>query len=234
MTQPWFMVDIPLMDYQDALDLQYALVQAKHSGILAPHVILLLEHPPVFTFGRRGGKEHLLVKEDFLERRGIKTFQVERGGYVTYHGPGQLVIYPIVDLKQIGWRVVDFVEALERVVIHLTADWGIQSERNPLNRGVWIGNRKLANIGLAVRHWITFHGVAVNVNPSLEPFTWMNPCGLKGIQITSLARELGQPISLDLVRERLKRHLKTQLGIEPVETSLAVVKKKVRRVFSLP
>jgi lipoyl(octanoyl) transferase len=215
----WLVVDIPLMDYEAALDLQHRIVHAKHGGRLPHEVILVLAHPPVFTFGRRGGEEHLLVDASFLKKKGIGTHRVERGGYVTYHGPGQVVMYPIVDLNRSGWRVVDFVSSLEEVGIRLAADWGIEAGRNPLNRGVWVANRKLAYIGIAVRHWITFHGMAVNVDLSLEPFGWMNPCGLEGVRATSLAEASGMRVSTREARKRIVNHLKTQLGITPVEAT---------------
>lgn len=226
--QPWLMIDIPRMDYEKALDLQHALVDAKYRGGAKHNLVLMLEHPPVFTFGRRGGREFLLKDDAFLRAHGITSFQVERGGLVTYHGPGQLVIYPIINLRETGWGVMDLVQALEDMVIRLTADWGIYCERNPLNRGVWVGNRKLASIGLAIRHWITFHGMSININPSLEPFTWMHPCGLAGIQATSMARELGYDVSMVKVREAVKAHLKTAWALELMEGSLEGVMEMIR------
>ena len=222
--RPWLVVDIPLMAYKEALDLQHLLVHAKHTGTLSHDIILILEHPPVFTFGSRGGEEHLLVEKAFLKEKGIETHRVERGGDITYHGPGQVVVYPIVDLNRVHWGVVDLVSSLEEVGTRVAADWAIEAERNPLNRGVWVGNRKLAYIGIAVRHWITFHGMAVNVNLSLEPFKWMHPCGLTGIDTTSLSQETGYSISTDPVREGLKRHLKRRLGIELVEKGVDAIK----------
>lgn len=227
--RPWLVVDIPLMAYREALDLQHRLVHAKHTGALTHDVILILEHLPVFTFGRRGGEEHLLVEPSFLKEKGIETLRVERGGYITYHGPGQVVIYPIVDLNRVQWGVVDLVSSLEAVGIRVAADWGIRAERNPVNRGVWVGNRKLAYIGIAVRHWITFHGMAVNVDLSLEPFNWMNPCGLPNIGVTSLSRELGYDVPMGRAREGLKTYLASQLHIDLVETSLGAVNPPISR-----
>ena len=197
---------------------------ARKDNILDTDVVLLLEHPPVFTLGRRGGLENLTVAEDVLKDRGIPVIQVERGGNITFHGPGQLVIYPIVDLKSARLGVVDYVEMLEEVVIRVTGDWGITGERNSLNRGVWVGNRKLASVGVAVRRGISFHGVALNVNLSIEPFTWINPCGLKGIGVTSLKKEFGDSIPMDRVRKAVKHHWEDVFGVELVMTEIEELK----------
>ncbi|MDZ7700286.1 MAG: lipoyl(octanoyl) transferase LipB [Deltaproteobacteria bacterium] len=226
--RPWLVVDIPLMGYIEALDLQHRLVHARHTGALQHDVILILEHPPVFTLGRRGGDEHLLVDPSFLKDRGIETHRVERGGYITYHGPGQVVVYPIVDLNRVEWGVVDWVSSLEEVGIRVAADWGITAERRSLNRGVWVENRKLAYIGIAVRHWITFHGMAINVDLSLEPFEWMNPCGLQGVQATSLARELNVRVPVHRVRQQLMEHLKKECRMDILVTSLQEVEERSR------
>ncbi len=228
--RPWLVVDIPLMGYREALDLQRRIVHARHTGALQQDVILILEHPPVFTLGRRGGEEHLLVDKSFLKNKGIEIHRVERGGYITYHGPGQVVVYPIVDLNRVHWGVVDWVSSLEEVGIRVAADWGITAERRSLNRGVWVENRKLAYIGIAVRHWIAFHGMAINVNLSLEPFEWMNPCGLEGVSATSLAEASGVAVFAQEVRERIVYHLKTQLRKMPEETTLSEIASKLRDV----
>ena len=216
----WHCIELPQTEYRAACKLQTDLVAARKDNILDTDVVLLVEHPPVFTLGRRGGLENLTVSEDFLKDRGIPIIQVERGGDITFHGPGQLVIYPIVDLKSARLGVVDYVEMLEEVVIRVVADWGITGERNLLNRGMWVGNRKLASVGVAVRRGISFHGVALNVNLSLDPFTWINPCGLKGIGVTSLEKELGGSLSMDPVRKAVKRHGEDVFGVELVTTEI--------------
>jgi lipoate-protein ligase B len=217
---PWFWVDIPSMDYQDALELQRALVNAKITGALSRDVVLLLEHPHVFTVGRRGSRENLLAAEDFLESRKIRVMHVERGGDITYHGPGQLVVYPIIDLKGIRWRVTDFVQASEDVMIRAVAEWGIAAGRNSMNRGVWVGNAKIGNVGIAVRKGISFHGFALNVNVSTEPFGWINPCGLKEIQVASMEQVLAGEIPIDQVRQVVVRHIQEVFGVELQKVSL--------------
>lgn len=215
-----YCVELPQIAYRDAWTLQTDLVTARWERRLDTDVILLLEHLPVFTLGRRGGMGNLTVSEDVLTNRGIPVIQVERGGDITFHGPGQLVIYPIIDLTSARLGVVDYVGMLEEVVIRVAADWGIAAGRNPLNRGVWVGNSKLGSIGIAVRRGISFHGVAINVNLSLDPFTWINPCGLKGIGITSMENELGQRVSMDEVRQNVKHHLGQIFGVELVITDI--------------
>lgn len=213
-------VDLDRIGYQDAWTLQTELVAARWEKRLGTDVVLLLEHPPVFTLGRRGGRENLTVSEEMLTDRGIPVIQAERGGDITFHGPGQLVMYPIMDLTSVRVGVVEYVEMLEEVVIRVAQNWGITAGRNPLNRGVWIGNSKLASIGIAVRHGISFHGIALNVNLSLDPFSWINPCGLKGIGITSMEKELGRSLSMEDVRQNLKHHLEEIFGIKLIMTKI--------------
>ena len=219
-TKKWRCIELPQTAYRAAWKLQTDLVTARRENIVDTDVVLLLEHPPVFTLGRRGGLENLTVAEDVLKDRGIPIIQVERGGNITFHGPGQLVIYPIVDLKSARLGVADYVEMLEEVVIRVAADWGITGKRNPLNRGVWVRNRKLASVGVAVRRGISFHGVALNVNLSLDPFTWINPCGLKGIGVTSLEMEFKRRVPMGPVRKAVKRHLKDVFGVDLVKTEI--------------
>jgi len=207
------------MEYREAWDLQGNLVAARKDGVIDRDVVLLLEHPPVFTLGRRGGLDNLTVPEGFLEKSGIPVIHVERGGNITFHGPGQFVMYPILDLRAGGLRVLDYVENLEAVMIRTAGDWGIRAERNPLNRGIWVGNNKLGSIGIAVRRGISFHGMAFNVNLSLDPFGWINPCGLQGVGVTSMERELSRKVPMEQVRKALKRNIESVFGIELVMTS---------------
>ena len=216
----WHYLDLPLLDYSEAWQLQARLVAARRSELIDSDIFLLLEHPPVFTLGRRGGRENLTVSESFLEQSGIPIFHVERGGNITFHGPGQLVGYGIVDLQAAGLSVLDYVTGLEEVMIRTAAHWGVPAERNPLNRGVWVGTTKLGSIGIAVRRGVAFHGFAFNVNLSLEPFSWINPCGLKGIGVTSLARELSSRLPITEVRDSLKDNLQSIFQIQLVPADL--------------
>jgi len=219
----WLLVELPAMEYTKAWDLQNRLVGARKDGMIDKDIVLLLEHPPVFTLGRRGGLENLTVSEDFLKKAGIPVIHVERGGDITFHGPGQIVMYPIIDLRAARLGVIDYVGLLEEVMIRTAADWGIEAGRNPLNRGVWVGNNKLGSIGIAIRRGISFHGMAFNVNLSLEPFGWINPCGLHNIGITSMEKELSRKLSMDKVCEAIKRHVEAVFSVELVMTDLTQI-----------
>jgi len=217
----WFCIELPAMEYREAWNLQSLLVAARREKVIDTDVILLLEHLPVLTLGRRGGLNNLTVSADFLEKAGIPVIQVERGGNITFHGPGQLVIYPIIDLRVARLAVGDYVENLEEVMIRAAFDWGINAERNPINRGIWVGNNKLGSVGIAIRRGICFHGMAFNVNLSLKPFGWINPCGLQDIGTTSMEQELSRKVSMNQVRESAKRHLEAVFGVELVMTDLS-------------
>jgi lipoate-protein ligase B len=214
-------LELPPTDYREAWDLQRNLLDARKNKILDTDIVLILEHPPVFTLGRRGGLENLMVSRTVIEKSGIHVIQVERGGNITFHGPGQLVVYPIISLKGARLKLVDYVSLLEEVMIRTAAEWGVHAERNPINRGVWVGSRKLGSIGIAVRKGICFHGLAFNANLSLRPFAWIQPCGLQDISMTSLRHELSQEVSMDRVREAAKRHIKGVFGVELVMTDIA-------------
>ena len=220
----WFCIELPVTEYKEAWQLQSNLVAAKYHKTTHKNVVLLLEHPPVFTLGRRGGLNNLRVSDNFLEKADIPVIQVERGGNITFHGPGQLVVYPIIHLQAAKLSVVHYVENLEEVMIRTAADWGITAVRNPINRGVWVGNRKLGSIGIAIRRGICFHGMALNVNTSLEPFQWITPCGLEDTEITSMETEHCGNVSMKQVSERVKHHFESVFGVELIMTSLEKLK----------
>ena len=215
-----YFLELSLLDYRKAWDLQTRLLGVRVDGLLDKDLIMCLEHPAVFTLGRRGGLENLKVPQTFLDSQGIEVIHVERGGDITYHGPGQLVLYPIVDLKSSGCKVVDFVHHLEEIMIRILSDWGLQGERNELNRGVWIGRAKIGSIGIAVRRGVSFHGLALNVNTGLEPFGWVNPCGLTGVMVTSMKKILGKEIPMDEVRRQARIHVEQVLGIRLIPIDL--------------
>ena len=222
-------IDIPAMGYRQAWDLQGRLVSARKDKTIDTNVILLLEHPPIFTLGSRGGLNNLTVSESFLEKAGISVIQVERGGDITFHGPGQLVVYPIIDLRGARLAVFDYIENLEEVMIRTAAEWGIKAVRHPKNRGVWVGNNKLGSVGIAIRRGIAFHGMALNVNPSLRPFSWINPCGLQDTRMTSMERELSRKIPMNQVRRSVKEHLVAVFGVELVLTGLRELQGHLKR-----
>ncbi|MDY6793548.1 MAG: lipoyl(octanoyl) transferase LipB [Thermodesulfobacteriota bacterium] len=222
-------VELPVIDYQKARDLQSYLVSARKDNIIDSDMVIILEHPPVFTLGRRGGLENLSVSESFLKKLKIPLIHVERGGNITFHGPGQIVVYPIINLGKARLAVTDFVSNLEEVMIQTAKDLGVQARRNGINRGIWVGEKKLGSIGIAVRKGISFHGMALNVNLSLEPFNWINPCGLQNIKMTSIQQELSHSVSLSHIRRTLKQHFESIFGIKLVATDI----KELCRNFNL-
>jgi lipoate-protein ligase B len=223
----WLLVELPVADYVEVWKLQQDLVAAKAEKIIEDDVVLCLEHPRVFTIGRRGGRENLRVSDDFLEREGVPVIEVERGGDITYHGPGQLVLYPIVHLDRARLDIGEFISSLEEVMLDTSAALGVSAERNSLNRGIWVGKNKVGNIGICVRRGIAFHGLSLNVNVALEPFGWINPCGLYGISATSFERELSRTISMDLARETIERSVEKIFEVNLVKTSLIELRRRI-------
>jgi lipoyl(octanoyl) transferase len=190
-------VDCGHMDYGTALRLQHdylAKVQNEAQDGNHPDTLMLVEHQPVITMGRHANQANILVSEAELKAAGIDLYQIERGGDATYHGPGQLVGYTIFNLRaNHGGSIKRFVHRLEEVIITVVKDgYGLTVERNPANVGVWYGESKVAAIGLAVQHAVTFHGFALNINTTLSHFDYIVPCGLVGKSVTSLQQILGQ------------------------------------------
>ncbi len=202
----WSRRYLGVVPYSEAIALQYRLADEVRSEERTD-TVLFLEHAPVFTLGKRGGRENLTVTDEFLTERGVAVCETERGGNITYHGPGQLVVYPIINLKVTGLGVADYVDRLEEVMLRTTADCGVHAERNVKNRGVWIGNDKLGSIGIAVKRGIALHGLALNVVTDLTPFDWINPCGLSDVGIISLGKAGAKDITVEKARDRLAGHL---------------------------
>ena len=199
------------LEYLAALELQEHLVESKQREFGAD-ILLLVEHPHVYTLGR-GGKE-----SNVIAPRDVPVYRTSRGGDVTYHGPGQLVVYPIIDLRsKLRKDVHRFVRNLELSAILTMADFGILATRLPPYTGIWIDDRKIAAIGVAVRRCIAFHGLALNVNTDLSYFERIIPCGLSWAQVTSMQKELGQEQSIESVRDRFLRHFAEVFGYSNVE-----------------
>jgi lipoate-protein ligase B len=199
-------------------------MDARKNQAFDRDIVLFLEHNPVFTLGKRGGIENLKVSERFLEKQNISIVQAERGGDITFHGPEQLVVYPIVDLKKAKMPVLEYVKRLENVMIRVANDWRIKAEQNATNRGIWVGNNKLGSIGISVQNDTSFHGFALNVNTWLVPFGWINPCGLQNIRMTSMKQELSRQVSMDRVRQSARQHLEDIFGIKLVLKRLVDLK----------
>ncbi len=202
--QEGWIVDLGQAQYLEVLDLQRRLVQLRHENKV-PDILLLVEHEPVITLGRRGNTANVLSTPEELGSQGIQLYWVERGGDVTYHGPGQLVGYPVIHLTPRKLGVRTFVYLLEETIIRTLADFDIRAGREPQHRGVWVAGRKVAALGVAVRRWISFHGFALNVSPNLDHFCHINPCELDHEQVTSMANLLGKEPSIVEVGDTLMR-----------------------------
>lgn len=216
-------LDLGLIEYGEAHKLQLSLVEDRVEGKI-PDTLLLLEHPHVITLGRR-------MKEYITSIRGIPVYRVERGGEATYHGPGQLVGYFIVDLNFSNKSIRDFVWGIEEALIMTLREFSIEAGRVAGHPGVWVGGRKVASIGLALRWWVTYHGFALNVNTNLEYFKLINPCGLNPEVMTSMERLLGKKVEMEKVKEILVEKIRdafsyTRLNFQRILDS----KKKILRI----
>lgn len=200
-----WVADLGLHPYGEIWSLQQDLVCLRQAGSV-PDLLLLLEHEPVLTLGKGGRAEHILIAPEELVRRGVDFRRVDRGGDVTFHGPGQVVAYPILDLTQQGRDVHLYCRGLEEVGLRILSDYGLSGQRVKGLTGVWVGEEKVMAIGVGVRRWVSFHGMAFNVNTNLDYFRLIHPCGIKDRGVTSLARLLNREIPLDEVKERLLHH----------------------------
>lgn len=191
-------VGLGRMPYGEALALQRDLAQRRIAREITRDMLLLVEHPPVITLGRGFKPEHLATPREFLDARGVELFEIERGGDVTFHGPGQLVGYPIYDLSEHEQDVHWFLRQLEAALIAALAELGVEVRRNEGYTGVWIGNRKIASIGIHVKRWVTWHGFALNVTTDLSYFDLIVPCGIAGVTMTTVQKELAERAPRDL------------------------------------
>jgi len=195
------------MPYEQALAIQREAVEEVLTG--GPERIFLVQHPPILTLGAAFHVENLLLSEDQYAERGIDINRTDRGGDVTFHGPGQLVAYPIVNLAERGKDLHRYLRVLEEAVIQTVARFGLSGERNPVNTGVWIGNRKVCAMGIKVRRWVTQHGLALNCDTDLSAYETIVPCGIRGdYGVTSISRELGHPVTVDEVKPILVETLR--------------------------
>jgi len=238
--------ELGVMGYQPAWDYQESLLQENvriktanrlRKERLAPvgvgigveepmeettHHLLFVEHPPVYTLGKSGHQANVLLGEEDLEEKGIQFFRTNRGGDVTYHGPGQIVGYPILDLEKFYTDIGRYMRELEEVVILVLAEYGIRGERSPGETGVWIDagikgrERKICAIGVRCSRWVTMHGFALNVNTDLSYFRGIVPCGIVDKQVTSLERELGHPVEIEEVKRAWMRAFEKVFGVELV------------------
>ena len=212
------------MDYLQAWELQTELASQVHEDS-QPNTLLLLEHPPIYTMGRRGRREEVMLTDQQLFQMGISLHEVDRGGQVTYHGPGQLVAYPIVDLRNWGGPV-KYVRTLEKVIVGTLADFGINTGLIDGLTGVWVEpdkpgsdqSRKIAAIGVKISRGVCYHGLALNVSVDLSPFDHIIPCGIEDKGVTSMEQLLGHTVDMDLVAYSLVYHFGRQMGLRMVES----------------
>jgi lipoyl(octanoyl) transferase len=213
---PLLVVELGLISYTDALDLQRRLVAARKAKAIED-VLLLCEHPHAITMGRNGKREHLLASEPVLRQKGVAFYPTDRGGDVTYHGPGQVVGYPILDLAAIRRDVGWYVRMLEETMIRATADYGVAAGREPGKTGVWVANgsapEKLGAIGVHLSRWVTSHGFAYNVSTDLRYFDLIVPCGLAGRKATSLEKILSRRVDPREAATRLTRCFSEIFGL---------------------
>jgi lipoate-protein ligase B len=206
---PVWLLDFGRVEYGACYALQRRLAAERDEGRI-PDLLILVEHDPVFTLGRRGSHDDIFESEEELAARGIGVYETNRGGLVTYHGPGQIVGYPIAKLRAIAGDAPTYVWRLEETIVRTLADLGIEARRDAGNRGVFAGDDdlggKIAAIGVAVTHGVTMHGWAVNIRPDLEHFSLIDPCGIGDLGVTSVERLNGTSPSLDWVRARLVHH----------------------------
>ncbi|MEM0349697.1 MAG: lipoyl(octanoyl) transferase LipB [Candidatus Caldarchaeum sp.] len=209
-----FFLDLGLLDYRECHAKMLRLVEQRIAQEVGDTVILV-EHPHVYTLGRKGREENVLDKS-------VPVYRVERGGDATYHGPGQLVAYPVIDLNKLDVTVAGFVHLLEDVLIKVLHDFSIEAERVEGYPGVWVRGKKIASIGLAVKQWVTYHGIALNVNTDLSKFMGIRPCGMDSEIMTSMEKILGQKVDMTTVKRSLVKHLSQTLRRNPVYVTAAV------------
>ena len=220
------------MDYAEALELQRAVARARISGAVPQDLLLLVEHEPVVTMGRTAKQKNLTTSAELLAARGVSLFEVERGGDVTYHGPGQLVGYPIVDLKGHRQDLHWYLRQVEEALILALGEHGLDGGRSAGYTGVWTRGmagsaghspRKIASIGVHARDWVTWHGFALNVTTELSYFDLIVPCGIAGVDMTSMSRELGAPITMRAAEDSAVRGFASVFALEPIETPLVTL-----------
>ncbi|MGM0438375.1 MAG: lipoyl(octanoyl) transferase LipB [Bacillota bacterium] len=203
-------------DYKKTWDYMENIADKKKNGLNEDY-LLLVEHNPVYTIGRDGNKEDLLVSDQFLQEHDIRCYNVNRGGKITYHGPGQLVGYPILNLNNFEKDILIYLKNIEKSIIKLLDKYGIEGRRNKKMPGVWIGNDKICAIGIGINKWVTRHGFALNVNTDLNYFNNINPCGFVNKGVTSIYKETGNKLSLDWVMKDYLRIFSEVFNIKEIK-----------------
>ena len=203
--QSLWVINAGILGYEDAWYLQNGLKKARLEERVGD-TLILVHHPPTITLGRRGKEDNILVGRDVLKREGIELFVTDRGGDITFHGPGQLVGYPIISLKKLGLSVGQYMRRLEDVIMVTLRDVGIIAKKIPHTIGVWVGEKKVASLGIRISGGVATHGFALNITNDLGPFQFINPCGIKGLQVTSLREILGEDVNCGYIENILVTH----------------------------
>jgi lipoyl(octanoyl) transferase len=220
-----WILNLETVPYEEAFELQKRLVKMRAQDTIND-TLILLEHPPVLTVTRKATLKNILVSPEELEEKGISLCHTNRGGDITYHGPGQLVGYPIMNLKAHGKDLHGYVRNIEEIIIKLLKDYTITAHRDKNNPGVWVGEEKIAAVGIAVKSsWTTMHGFSFNINPDLSHYSLIVPCGISDKGVTSLARLLGKTISRKDVCEKLIQHYGEVFNLTTREITLEVIAK---------
>lgn len=215
-------VDLGRCDYSTASKFQLDLLNKAISDPAAPTHLLLVEHdPPIITLGRRGSKADIVASAEQLAAAGVQIHETARGGEVTYHGPGQLVVYPIMQLRNLGVR--KYVNLLEEVILRVLAEFGITARRDDNQRGVWVGDEKIASIGIAVRKWVAWHGLAMNVSTDMSHFDFIVPCGRRETKMTSMAKLLPVPPDMGIVKQQVIQTFTEVLGFDPPSSAAEAI-----------
>jgi lipoyl(octanoyl) transferase len=198
-------VDLGFIDYKEAWDLQYKIHTSRVQGNVRDH-FLLLEHPNTYTLGKTADKSNLIGNEEYLKEKNISVYDIDRGGDITYHGPGQIVGYPIINLNDWKQDTHKYLRALEEIIIRVCLEFGLIGRRDPEYTGVWIEDRKIAAIGIKVSRWVTMHGFAFNINTDLSLFNGIIPCGISDKAVTSLSKETNKTVEINFVKSLILQH----------------------------
>ena len=209
-------LDLARKNYKEVWDLQLELHKNRFENRI-PDTLILVEHNPVITLGKSGQQNNILISEEELQKKGIEVYRVERGGDATFHGPGQLVGYPIFNIKQGFAGIRPFIEKIEEVIIRVLHDFGISAKKYEKTIGVWTNYGKICSIGIAVRSWISFHGFALNVNTELGYFNLIHPCGFSELKITSMAEILKTPVDFQRVKNKIINQFASQFKKETIK-----------------
>lgn len=209
-SRPARVLDLGLMAYRDAWEKQLEIAEQVACG--APDTLVFVEHPSVYTLGANFHESNLMYPPEFYRDKGVDIVKTDRGGDITYHGPNQLVIYPIFDLKRHKQDLHWWLRGLEQTVIEVVAEFGLSGARFPPNTGVWVDSKKVAAIGIKIKKWINIHGIAINCNNDLAPFSWIVPCGIQGYGVTSLSIETGKDLSTESVKPSVLRSFESVFG----------------------